>query len=175
MNQYSSLTGDERETRFWANVDIKSAEDCWNWKASLFPNGYGQTSLGPSGNGQGAHRVAVEYTSGPIPEGMHILHKCDNKRCCNPSHLKIGTHQENMDDRERSGLTVRGEKHRWYGVPKTKEERQRFSEAHLGKRKHSSDLIEKIRAEIGTKSLQSLAKQFQVSKSYVQRIGAGHI
>lgn len=94
MNQYSSLTVGERETRFWANV---------------------------------------------------------------------------------SGLTVRGEKHLWYGVPKTKEERQRISEVQLGRRKHSSDLIEKIRAEIGTKSLQSLAKQFQVSKSYVQRIGAGHI
>jgi hypothetical protein len=50
-----------------------------------------------------AHRLAYEDVIGPIPAGLHILHSCDHPPCCNPAHLRAGTHQENMDDREARG------------------------------------------------------------------------
>ena len=50
-----------------------------------------------------AHRMAYEVAKGDIPEGMHILHSCDNPKCCNPAHLRPGTHQENMDDMQARG------------------------------------------------------------------------
>jgi HNH endonuclease len=51
----------------------------------------------------GVHRLAWEHANGPIPEGMQVLHKCDEPRCCNPDHLFLGTQAENMADKVRKG------------------------------------------------------------------------
>jgi hypothetical protein len=62
----------------------------------------------------GAHRAAWELTNGPIPADQQVLHRCDNPACCNPAHLKLGTHFDNMQDRKRAGRYVSfycGEKH----------------------------------------------------------------
>jgi hypothetical protein len=45
-----------------------------------------------------AHRWAYEFFIGPIPKGLVVMHQCDNRRCCNPLHLKLGTQQENLKD-----------------------------------------------------------------------------
>lgn len=50
-----------------------------------------------------AHRVAWIIKNGPIKDGMYVLHKCDSRMCCNPDHLFLGTHQDNMDDMKRKG------------------------------------------------------------------------
>lgn len=50
-----------------------------------------------------AHRVAYEKHHGPIPEGQHVRHLCNNSLCVNPSHLAIGTNHENVADRVRAG------------------------------------------------------------------------
>ena len=176
MNQFSKMTATERESLFWGNVDKRGEDECWEWKASRFTNGYGQTKLGSSGRGDTAHRVAMEYYSGGvIPKHLFVLHSCDNKPCCNPKHLRIGTHQENMDDREKSGLTCRGARHRWYGVPKTESEKALISKVQSGRRKHNAELIELIRSELGRGSQRELAKKHGVTVSYVQRIGANKI
>ena len=82
--------------RFWPKVDKRGPDECWPWRASLKSNGRGQ--IGINQKPVGAHRVAWELTFGPIPEGMDIMHSCDNPPCCNPAHLSPGTHQENMAD-----------------------------------------------------------------------------
>jgi hypothetical protein len=76
--------------------NIEYTDYCWNWKLSVGSHGYGQINVG--GKILSTHRLMYEIKVGPIPEGYHILHKCDNKRCCNPEHLSPGTRSDNMRD-----------------------------------------------------------------------------
>jgi DNA-binding XRE family transcriptional regulator len=55
---------------------------------------------------RGAHRVAYEFGVGPIPDGLFVLHECDNPKCCNPAHLRVGTQAENIRQ-----CVERGRKH----------------------------------------------------------------
>lgn len=88
--------------RFWDKVDMSLKDlGCWDWTAGLFSNGYGQFRKGNLK--LKAHRVAYMITFGSIPSGKLVCHHCDNKRCVNPSHLFIGTHKDNAQDREKKG------------------------------------------------------------------------
>jgi len=70
--------------------------DCIVWDRHINRSGYG--SVWHNGKNQDVHRVSYELHHGPIPEGMHVMHKCDNRPCINPVHLKLGTRHENMMD-----------------------------------------------------------------------------
>ena len=70
----------------------------WQWIGSKFSNGYGQIQV--SGEPRGAHRVSYELFNGPIPNGMFVLHSCDDRGCVNPEHLHLGTHIDNMQERK---------------------------------------------------------------------------
>lgn len=97
------------EDRFWSKVG-KSVEPnaCWPWVAGIFPSGYGAFTM-PDGSCRRAHRVAWTLDKGD-PGELFVLHKCDNRKCCNPGHLYVGTHDDNMKDKtERS--SYRGEIH----------------------------------------------------------------
>jgi len=59
----------------------------------------------------GAHRVAYELVNGPIPNGMFVLHSCDNPKCVNHHHLSIGTCAENQRDMQRKGRSTVGDRH----------------------------------------------------------------
>lgn len=82
--------------RFWSNVNISDNDVCWEWGLSRRKNGYGQVSYG-SRNAT-THRVAYELSIGEIPKGMVVMHSCDNRACCNPNHLSVGTQRDNIID-----------------------------------------------------------------------------
>lgn len=83
-----------RSDRFWSALDKSGS--CWVWTRGRASTGYGKCYF--HGANEYAHRVAYRLTNGLIPAGMHVLHSCDNPPCCNPAHLRIGTHRENMAD-----------------------------------------------------------------------------
>lgn len=88
--------------KFWPYVDKKDPDKCWNWTGSLLrSNGRGRVRV--RRKTLGASRVSWELHYGPIPEGMQVLHKCDNKLCVNPNHLELGTQSKNMQDCSKRG------------------------------------------------------------------------
>lgn len=100
--------------RFWKKVDRRQAGECWPWTASLHDKGYGQIYLAEAegeSRKEFAHRVAWLLTSGSIPEGLHVLHKCDNRSCCNPEHLFLGTNGDNVADKVKKGRQEKGSAH----------------------------------------------------------------
>lgn len=82
---------------------------CWLWTAATIRDGYGKLQY--KGKTQRAHRLSYQVFVGPIPDGLCVLHSCHTPSCINPSHLRAGTHQDNMDDRGGAGRNVRGERH----------------------------------------------------------------
>ena len=72
--------------------------DCWEFQGCRTDFGHGQISADRKNIRLRAHRVAWEIWKGPIPEGLCVLHKCDNPPCCNPEHLFLGTKKDNTRD-----------------------------------------------------------------------------
>ncbi|MDX2309344.1 MAG: HNH endonuclease [Hyphomicrobium sp.] len=80
--------------KFWAVVDKQSADDCWPWLGPLNAKGYGRFAA--NGSVEMAHRSSVRLSGRDIPPGFEVDHICRNRRCVNPSHLRVVTHQENL-------------------------------------------------------------------------------
>jgi hypothetical protein len=140
--------GKEKEVeRFWAKVDKTGA--CWEWTAAKDSWGYGRFSI--DGKLYGAHRVSWELAYGDLPDDMSVLHRCDNRKCVNPGHLFLGTHQENMLDMKLKKRSRSGES------------------AHHAKLGPAS--VEEIRSLAATGVLQrDLALKFGVSTRQIRRI-----
>jgi len=115
--------------RFWGKVE-SNALGCWAWRGARASdprggkqNSYGQFWVGSKADKTGrmafAHRVAWELVNGPIPEGMKVLHHCDNPACVRPSHLFLGTQVHNMVDMVAKGRANRATGTRHYGAKLT--------------------------------------------------------
>ena len=108
--------------RFWAKVDKNGITmshmdtPCWNWTACKTDKGYGLFWL--DGRSVKAHRMSWIITNGTIPQhdsshGWCVIHNCDNPSCVRPNHIRLGTNQDNMDDKMERGRNAdtAGEKH----------------------------------------------------------------
>lgn len=141
--------------RLWDRVSVtQNPGECWEWAGSVNKKtGYGQIS--ESGDKRKmllVHRVAYILTYGEIPNGLFVLHSCDNKKCCNPKHLFLGTQQDNMTDKVSKGRQVKGEQRSGH--------------------KLTEDLVRYIRRKYaaGGISQQELAKELNVTKTAIRGV-----
>lgn len=150
--------------RFWKNVSKRSENECWNWKLSIASMGYGQVRM--RGKTLHCHRVAWMLANGPIDEGMFILHKCDNKSCCNPNHLFQGTQRDNVEDMINKNRHSHGEKH-----SEVMKNTASKGENHYRSRLNATQ-VKQIREihEIGELGYGPIARQFGVSTGTIQAI-----
>ncbi len=98
------------EDRYWEKVVKGLPGDCWGWTAGVDTHGLPYANLSLPGRGTNdvkAHRFSWELHNGPIPSGLMVLHSCDNPPCTNPEHLFLGTHADNMADRNAKGRQAR--------------------------------------------------------------------
>lgn len=95
--------------RFIEKIVFDELTECWNWGGAAGPQGYGFIKR-KDGTQLRAHRFAYELANGPIPPGMFVCHTCDNPSCVRPSHLFLGSHQDNMTD-----MAVKGRAARMFG------------------------------------------------------------
>lgn len=132
--------------------------DCILHTGSVTNAGYGQVARRINGKLKvyGAHRYAWMQTHGPIPDGLHILHQCDNKLCINVEHMRLGTHRENVREAVERGLTKakRGE-NQW-------------------KHKLTEENVRSIRQGLSAgETVDDLSEKFGVDQITIRRIRSG--
>lgn len=155
----TKYTHEQCVSLFWSRVNKNGSipkhcpelGNCWEWTAALI-KGYGTATV--HGKALRTHRFSWMLTYGNIPEGLLVLHKCDNRKCVRPDHLRLGTNQDNMDDMWAKGraFNKRGEEH-WHHI--------------LTK----AQVIEiRARYENGKVSASQLAKEYFVSRTNIKDI-----
>ena len=100
MQESKQKTSFETIQKLKENV-IKTQNGCLEWQGLRFPSGYGRSTYG--GKNEYTHRLAYEIEFGKIPDGLWILHKCNNPPCINLDHLYAGTAKDNSRDSIISG------------------------------------------------------------------------
>ena len=150
----NSLSHAPPEVRFWRYVE--KTDGCWLWVGgSKSQKGYGKIEI--KGKHKLAHRLSYEIHKGPIPDGLLVMHSCDNPSCVNPDHLSVGTQSQNILE-----AFAKGRKN---AVP-----------PHVfGESCGASKISEKVAIEIlaSKDPSKALMARYGVSKSIIQRLRAG--
>jgi hypothetical protein len=133
--------------KFWSRVDVHTDFQCWPWKGRTNGKGYGRTDMGM------AHRIAYELVNGSIPAGAVIRHRCDNPRCCNPSHLLPGSEADNARDAVERGRTSIGGRN--------------------GRTRLTEEDVSAIRANVESLSLKEMAARYGMAQSSIHYIRTG--
>lgn len=147
------LLKESMEKRFWAKVNRRGEDECWEWLGWKIWDGYGMFDL--KGKKIRAHRMAWELTHGEIPEDMVVRHKCRGK-CVNPRHLELGTIADNHQDQVRDDTLLRGEQN-----PSSK---------------LTSEQVQEIRSRLQAYHhglARQLAHEFNVSEQVISKIRHG--
>ena len=118
------------EIRFWKQVNKNGPNGCWIWNGARDPFGHGKLRFKQEGQWGmiKAHRLSWILHNGPIPDNMFVCHHCYNPPCCNPSHLFVGTPQDNTRDairKDRMGFIGKDNPH-----SKLTEDQVRFIKAY---------------------------------------------
>lgn len=148
--------------RFLEKIKEGGRDECWPWTGARDAFGYGLMfrTKKPRSWWRG-HRLAYELFVGKIPNGLHVLHHCDNPPCCNPEHLWLGTPADNAGDKEQKG---RGGQ---IGSPGADRRGEKNGNSHLNRRTVS--LIRRSYSR-GRMSQQAIADTYGVGQSQISRI-----
>jgi hypothetical protein len=142
------------EERFWRYV--QKTESCWEWVGNKGRFGYGRIQeFGVSGKTVQAHRLSYQMHVGPIPDGLFVMHKCDNPSCVNPGHLQLGTPRDNTQD-----MIAKGRKRVVAPVGEGN-----------GKSKLTAELAKYIKSSLSTNA--ELARELNLSPNCIRGVRTG--
>lgn len=158
------------QARFWQKVDQSAGQDaCWLWTTAHTHVGYGRFALTHQRTVY-AHRLAYFLTYGEIPTDKIVCHRCDNPTCCNPAHLFVGTHKENVQDMIDKGRKPRGENHWTFRSPNSVARGERQGSAKLSEEQVISL---RTRYEAHDCERKELAAEFHIDVTHLWRIAKG--
>ena len=138
--------------RFWAKVDVRGEDECWEWSGAHDRDGYGTMNVGA--RPYGAHRIVLAMTTGGTPDSRLACHMCHNPGCVNPTHLYWGTPADNVRDMMGAG-------------------RQRFLRGEeAASSKMSREQVVAVRDEYTTGELSqtALAEKYAISQGAISKI-----